>query len=84
MRVNLRCSDVRVPQHRLHRPQIGTALEQMRRERVPEAVRPDTQRKAKSTHVSLEALPEPLPRKWPAPCGHEDVWTLPSLQQRRT
>jgi hypothetical protein len=39
MRVDLRGSDISMAQHGLHAAQVGTALQQMRRECVPEDVR---------------------------------------------
>ena len=41
VRVELGCGEVRVPEHLLHAPQVGAALEQVRRERVPQEVRVD-------------------------------------------
>ena len=41
-------------------------------------MRSDTRRKAESTDVPLEALPEPLPCKWPAPCGHDTDSAVPA------
>ncbi len=39
MRVNLRRGNVRVPEHFLYDPQIGSVPEQMRRKTVPEQMR---------------------------------------------
>ena len=39
VRVNLSRAEARVPQYLLHRTQIGTAVEQVRRRRVPQRVR---------------------------------------------
>ena len=39
--VNLRRRDIGVAEHRLHRAQIGAALDEVSRERVPQLVRRD-------------------------------------------
>ena len=44
VRVQLGRPEIGVPEHLLDAPEVGAALEQVRRERVPEQVRVDTRR----------------------------------------
>lgn len=37
--INLRCCDISVAQHRLHRAEVGAAFEEMRRKRMAKHVR---------------------------------------------
>src|SRR5580704_11410450 len=55
--VDLRGRDVRVPQHVLHRTQVGAALEQMRRERMAERVWRHVRRDPRGGHVFPKDFP---------------------------
>src|ERR1043166_7070465 len=63
VRVNLRRRQVRVPEHCLNGAQIGAALEQMRRKRVPQHVRTQMRANARAAAVRLQQFPEAEPRE---------------------
>ena len=63
VRVDLRGRDVGVAQHRLHTPEIRSASEQVRRERVPQPVRVHRVREPDGERVTAHDLPESLPRQ---------------------
>src|SRR3954469_9398666 len=57
VRVDLRRRDVDVPKHLLYRPEIGTPLEQVRGERVPQRMRRHVLREPRALHVPAQDLP---------------------------
>src|SRR5436305_9724155 len=58
VRVNLRGRQIGVAEHHLDRAQVGAALEQMRREGVPQGVRAERAREPGRRTMALEDLPE--------------------------
>ena len=56
--VNLRRRQIRVSEHHLDGPEIGAAIEQMGRERMPQHVRADVAANPRLHPVLLEELPE--------------------------
>ena len=79
--VDLSRRDICVTQHRLHRPQVGTVLEQMGCEAVPQNMRRQA-RNAESRAVPLEDLPESLPRQRVSKTIHEHGLMTPLRQCR--
>ena len=74
VRVDLRRRDVGVAEHRLHRAQVGAALDEVGRERVAQLVRRDVAARephAGASRVAAQQLPEPLARHRPAALGQE-------------
>src|SRR5688572_15883046 len=65
--VNLGRHDIRVTEERLHRPQVGTAREQVRGERMPQAVWMNVSRQADTPGVPPHQLPDHLARPGFAP-----------------
>ena len=63
VRVDLRRGQIGVTEHHLNGAQIGAALEQMRRERVPQHVRAQGLRQTRLPRVALQNLPEPDTRQ---------------------
>lgn len=66
MCVDLRRRDVGVTEQRLNAPQIGAALQQMRRERMTQLVRRARLLDPRRARVRAEELPHTLPRERPA------------------
>src|SRR5690349_10834911 len=58
VRVDLRRREVGVAEHQLNGAQVGAALEQMRRERMPQHVRAQRARELRLAAVALQDLPE--------------------------
>src|SRR4051812_46659756 len=67
VRVDLGGGNVGVAEHLLHRPQVATAGEQMRGERVAQRVRTHLALQPRRTGVALDDLVEALPRQLAAP-----------------
>ncbi len=85
VRVDLRRRQVGVAEHGLDRAQIRAALEQMRRERVPEHVRAEVRADAGLAAVGLQELPESTARQ-PAAAARVDEQPrrlLARLRERR-
>src|SRR5688572_22225110 len=59
MRINLRRRQIGMPEHQLNRAQVGAALEQMCRERVPQRVRAEGRGETGALRIDLQDLPEP-------------------------
>src|SRR5947209_6029887 len=64
--VDLRRRDVGVAEHLLHGTEIGTALQQVRREGVAEGVRRNVFLDPRLFNVVAQNLPRPHPREGPA------------------
>ena len=67
VRVDLRRRQIGVPEHRLDRAQIRAALEQVRREGMPQHVRRQMTADAGLLAVDAQQLPEAGPRQRPRP-----------------
>ena len=61
MRVDLRRGQVRMPQHHLHRAQIGAVIQQMGGKRVSQRVRRDAGGYTCDRRVTLDGVPKGLP-----------------------
>ncbi len=85
VRVDLRRREIRVAEHHLDRAQIGAALEQVRRKRMPQHVRAERAATARLPRVALQDLPEPDARQaGPAAARvDEQPRALPLAEQRR-
>jgi hypothetical protein len=66
VRIDLRCREVRVPQHLLESPEVGTAFEEVRGEGVTERVGRDAFLNARSTRTSFDHIPRTDARQWTA------------------
>src|SRR5437870_3741035 len=73
VRVDLGGRDVGVAEHGLDRAQVGAALEQMARERVPEDVGRDALAQARLGGGATHDRPERLPREAPPARVHEQA-----------
>ena len=83
MRVNLRRRNVGVPQHGLHASQVCPALQQVRRESVPQHMRRKIAEHSSLFPMGGQKLPEGLASHGAAAIGHEEIRTRPVLQQPR-
>src|SRR5512138_825252 len=72
VRIDLRRCDVRVTEHFLHCGQVGTALEQVRRERVPQRVWRNPLANVCALHVLAQDLPDAHARERQAARIQED------------
>src|SRR5258708_525208 len=78
MRIDGRRRDVGVPEQQLHDAKIRPVIEQVRREGMPQGVRRQARSgDARLDRVTLDELPERLPRQWPAACRDEYRIALP-------
>src|SRR6058998_695714 len=84
VRVDLRRRDVDVAEHDLDRAEVGAALEQVARERVPEHVGRDAVAEAGSVRGLPHDRPQGLPREAPAAGVHEQSATVACARIRRT
>src|SRR5690349_20186272 len=83
VRVNLGGRDVGVTEHRLYAPQIGSALEKMDREAVPDDVRSQILEDTGFLPMPDQQLPEGLPREASAARRHEQERAGTAGQQFR-
>lgn len=92
MGVNLGGSEVGMAQHRLHASEVGATPKKVCGERVPKLVRRQGGVNPRLEGVTLEQLPECLPRQAPTPGGDEedglggpcDSWThIPQVLRNR-
>src|SRR5262249_50864368 len=82
--VDLRGREVGMAEHGLNGPQIGSALEQMRRERVAQHVRTEVTANAGPAPVGLERLPEAKAREFLTfSAAQEEPRPLAALGQAR-
>ncbi len=75
VRVDLRGGQIGVAEHHLDRAEIGTALEQVRRERVADYVRAERRADTGASAVRPQNLPEPDPAERPAAAVDEHAFT---------
>src|SRR6476620_3982879 len=71
MRVELRGGDTRMPEQLLDDAQVGSALEQVRGERVSQGMRTDPLGDAGTVRGALDGRPDLLPRQAPATIAEE-------------
>jgi hypothetical protein len=69
--VDLCRRDLAVPEHQLDGPEVGPALEEVRREGVPQDVRADLGGDPGRPGVPLQEFPKSLPRERAAAAGEE-------------
>src|SRR5258705_9938681 len=83
--VNLRRREIGVAEHHLDGAEVGAALEQVRRERMPQHVRAERRGDAGAAPVRLQDLPEADARqpRPAAPRVHEEPRTRALAEQRR-
>src|SRR3954465_8880246 len=81
VRVDLRRGQIGVTEHQLNRAQIGAALEEVRRERVPQDVRADRRRQSGGARVPFENLPEADAAQRPAARVEEQARRGAPLEQ---
>ena len=67
MRVNLRGRNVGMSQHRLHRTEISSPLQQVGRERMAQHMRRGNLGDSSPLTAGAQEFPEPLPRERRAP-----------------
>src|SRR5437773_12504255 len=79
MRVDLRGGNVRVPQHQLHRPQVDTALQQVRGKAVPQHVRSERHAKSRAPPVRGQNLPDTHAAERAATAVDEKRWAAGGL-----
>src|SRR5512137_1562728 len=80
--IDLRRRDLAVAEHELDRAQVRPALEQVRRERMPEDVGTDLGGQAGGRGVLAEKLPDPLPGERAAAPRQEKLLPRAALDAR--
>src|SRR5690606_19295405 len=80
VRVDLGRRDIAVPEQELHDPKVGTVVQQMRRERVPNGMRRQLLVDARLLRVALDDMPEGLAGHSIAPPRRKEVVRLPLEQ----
>src|ERR1043166_9485694 len=83
VRVDLGRRDVRMPEERLHDPQVGPAGEEMGREGVAEGMWGDAAAEARARLPAPDELPDRLPRERPPARSEEDERARPAAEQPR-
>src|ERR1051325_2565484 len=82
MGIDLRGRDIRMSEHRLHRPQIRAALEQVSCERMAQGMRCHSFIDPRRESVSSDELPKSLPGQRFAGARDKEVCARSSFQQR--
>ncbi len=81
VRVALRCAEVGVPEHLLHAPEVGAALEQVRGERVAEEVGMDARRlESCLSGQASENEKRACPRERAAAGVEEELGAVPAVK----